>query len=202
MAALARVRSTDKPMHPRGTVHRGTLRRTGVADPVAGSGSPFLDTAGVDPVVVRVSRSVGLPRPWPDVNGLAIRVPTPDGPADLLLNGTGRGRLGRFVLAPSTRGVGRFCTTLLPLASPSGPVLVAAEPVGPLAWRLLWAPAWSRASAWRVFGRLELAPAEEAEDVDVTFDPAAGAPPGLTVPAWQRELRAPSYAAARRARGA
>jgi len=67
-----------------------------------GTGAAWLDDAGEDDVVVRLSRAVGLPPPAPDVFGLALRVPTAGGRyGDLLFASTGLGRLTRFTLTPA-----------------------------------------------------------------------------------------------------
>ena len=82
---VAAVRPTAKPLHPRGTVRRGRLHRHGAEPP---TGVAFLDVAATDEVLVRESRATGLPRPLPDVQGLALRVPGPGGPVtfDAVLN--------------------------------------------------------------------------------------------------------------------
>lgn len=204
VALLSRVRRVDKPMHPRGYVAPAVLRRHGTS--AERSGAAFLDEAGEDDVLVRVSRSIGLPAPWPDVNGVAIRVPSPDaagGTADVLLSGTGDGRLTRYLLAPTLRETGGFCGTLLPYGSPTGPVHLGARQQDAVTWQLVWSRAWAPGSAWTSFAVLELDPSAVAarEDRDVAFDAVRAAPPGLEVLGWHRRLREPSYAAARRSRG-
>src|SRR5687767_13894650 len=67
--AAARVRRT-KPLHPQGRVGSGTLD---VTTPLPGLGVPLLATQGSHRCTVRWSRSMGLPRPLPDIEGLAIR---------------------------------------------------------------------------------------------------------------------------------
>lgn len=207
VALLSRVRRVDKPMHPRGYVAPAALRRQGGHGGAAErSGAAFLDEAGEDDVLVRVSRSIGLPAPWPDVNGIAIRVPSPDAPggtADVLLSSTGDGRLTKYLLAPTLRETGGFCGTLLPYGSPTGPVHLGARQRDALTWELSWSRAWAAGSAWTPFATLELDPTAVAarEDRDLAFDAVRAAPPGLEVLGWHRRLRAPSYAAARRSRG-
>lgn len=204
VALLSRARRVEKPMHPRGYVAPAVLRRHRTsAEP---SGAAFLDEAGEDDVLVRVSRSIGLPAPWPDVNGIAIRVSSPGaagGTADVLLSGTGHGRLTRYLLAPAVRETGGFYGTLLPYGSPTGPVHLGARQRDAATWELLWSRAWAPGSAWTSFAVLELDPSAVAarEDRDIAFDAVRAAPPGLEVLAWHRRLREPSYAAARRSRG-
>ncbi|WZH38887.1 MAG: hypothetical protein PIR02_09495 [Microbacterium enclense] len=71
-AVAQRLRS-PRPIHSRGVVLRGELSWIPDAAP---AGIAFIDEApaGALPVVARVSRSLGLPAPLPDVIGLAVRV--------------------------------------------------------------------------------------------------------------------------------
>ena len=88
------ARPAAKPLHPKGSVMRGTLHRFGAEDR---TGAAWLDQAGDDQVLVRQSRAVGLPSPVPDIFGLAVRVPTEGGRhGDLLFASTGLGRLTRL----------------------------------------------------------------------------------------------------------
>lgn len=85
LAAAARLRG-GKAVHPHGATHRALLRIDGA--PTAPTGSTLLSTPAEWAAVVRVSRSVGLPRPLPDLLGMAIRVPDAYGPErhqDLLM---------------------------------------------------------------------------------------------------------------------
>jgi hypothetical protein len=194
IAGVSRLRATDKPMHPLGTVRVARLRRHGGA----GTGAAFLDEAGEDDVLVRFSRSLGLPPPWPDVNGLAIRVPDGDDEhADLLLSTTGAGPTSRFLLLPTRQASGPFLSTLVPYGSPTGSVLLGARSLSDDTWELAWA---RPRSAWSPFGILEVS-SEPGRDLDLSFDATRAGPSGLEVPDWHRRLRAPSYRAARRARG-
>lgn len=194
VTALALLRPAAKPMHPLGAVFTGRLHRPGTVGQVTGSG--FLDGAGDDEVLVRVSRSVGLRSPLPDVNGLAVRVPG-EGGGDLLLSTTGRGRLTRYVLlahrAPRT---GTF-TSLVPYRTATGPVHVGARAAGADRFELLWA---RPAGDWRRFGEIVLAPGP-GTDRDLSFDAILNPLDGLDNYEWYRRLRGPSYAAARRLRG-
>jgi hypothetical protein len=197
-SAAGRLRPDSKPLHPRGAVTSATLRRFGLAD---GCGVPWLDEPGVDSVLVRLSRSLGLPAPWPDVLGLAVRVPMAEGGhADLLMSSTGTGALSRFLLVPARRPGAATYSTLLPYRAPTGAVLLAATPApGPDALRfdLRLAPPRGR---WRVFANLQVR-AADACDEDIAFDPMTNTVPGLRPYDWVRQLRAGSYRAARHARG-
>lgn len=201
---VAHVRGT-KPLHPQGAVLGGRLLRHGGAR----SGIAWVDTAGEDDVLVRLSRSVGLPSWSPDVQGLALR----HHDADVLLSVTGSAPVLRHVLRPQrTAGHGAY-TCLLPYRGPGGPVLIGAQvrpartlpraPAevaeklrdAPLRLRLVWA---RLAGPWRPFGWLEVGGlAQDALDVPVRFRPAQ-VPAGLDTYDWVRRVREPSYAAARR----
>ncbi len=190
------ARPAAKPLHPRGSVVRGTLRRTGAAER---TGAPWLDDAGEDSVLVRQSRAVGLPAPVPDIFGLALRVPTGEGRhGDLLLASTGLGRLTRFTLTAARSPHRRPLTTLLPYRTPAGALLVSAvfrdETTLGLAWAL-------GAGDWHEFAELVLDrdPVDEA-DLLMSFDPVRNTLPGLETYDWVRRLREPSYATARRSR--
>lgn len=190
------ARPTDKPLHPRGSAVWGTLHRFGGRD---STGAEWLDQAGEDRVLVRQSRAIGLPAPWPDIHGLAIRAPTGDGGhGDLLFATTGLGRLTRFTLTAGRSPIRRPLTTLLPYRTPVGAVLLSAvfhdESRVELAWAI-------RSGAWNRFGEL-LLPRDTVDETDapVSFDPVRNELPGLESADWVRRLREPSYAAARQSR--
>lgn len=195
-------RRRPKPLHPVGEVVAGKLVRRGGTEP---SGVPWLDEAGTDDVIVRFSRAIGLPRPLPDIFGIAVRVRVDDRPADLLLATTGLGRLTRLVLAPATSRGSRPFTTLLPYRGPRGPLFIAARPVADLdrpgparpALELLWSRGFG---PWVEFGRIDLA-GTSGPDPSISFDPIAHPLPGLGIYRWVRRLREPAYRAARDASG-
>lgn len=195
--AVARLRAADKPLHPRGSLITGSVHRRGLDAPV---GVPWLDEAGSDTVTVRLSRSVGMPAPLPDVHGLAMRIPLANGHADLLLATTGRGRIGRFLFSPSIDRSARAYTTILPYRTTSGPLLLAAFPADSDGREFELACA-SLQGPWRTFGRLEVG-TDRHEDPAVSFDPVLNTLPGLDPYGWVASLREGSYVAARRARGA
>lgn len=186
-AALRRT----KPLHPEGHLRRATVTRTG-ADPA--TGCAWLDEPGTDDALVRVSRGIGLPGTVPDVHGMAIRVSLDGAVGDLLLASTGTGRLSRFLLTATRSAGGGPLGTLLPYRSPRGPVLIAAVPESPLAFRLQRS---GLAGDWVPFGRLELGE-DLGDDTQVSFDPVVNVLPGLATYDWVRRLRGPAYRTARR----
>jgi hypothetical protein len=209
LAAVARARQ-GKPMHPRGAVLAGRLVRTGCRPPV---GVPWLDEPGTDDAVVRLSRGAGLPEELPDLLGLAVRVPGPDGrPVDLLMSSTGTGLLTRWLPQPRWEAAGGYCSLMgyragagtvvlgaLPERTgvPSDPPPATAQAVrGSLAFTLVAAPPWE---PWRPFGRLELGAPSDPLDPAVRFDAVLNPPPGLVADGPVARLREPSYAGARQA---
>ena len=67
--AASKVRG-QRVLHPRGRTSAGRLVVTGGTS----YGAPLLDQPGEYDVLVRRSRSAGLPAPLPDIHGLAVRV--------------------------------------------------------------------------------------------------------------------------------
>lgn len=192
--AVAVVRPAAKPLHPRGEVLQGRLFRTG-ADPA--TGVPWLDDAGEDDVLVRRSRAIGLPGSVPDIHGLAVRVPLPNGGyGDLLLASTGWGRLTRFVLTASRSPQGRPMTTLLPYRTDRGPLLLGARATGEESFELAVA---APEGDWARFAELRLS-AVPATDPEISFDPVANQLPGLEQYDAVERLREPSYHTARASR--
>lgn len=214
LGALARLRG-GKPMHPRGAVFDAVLtRHRGPA-----WGVPWLAETGTDPAIARLSRGAGLPAPWPDVLGLAIRLPggSPghDAPIDLLLSTTGRGAMLRHV--PLVRRDGAaFYSSIMAYRSDAGPVRVAAVPEPdsvpsepePLAGAVAGVDlcftllAARGLGGWAPFGRLRLTDPVPSLDPDVRFDAVQHPPPGLRPDGAMARFRAPAYARARAGRDA
>lgn len=193
LSVMAAVRRAAKPLHPAGAVVLGRLERTRT-QPV--TGIPWLDDPGVDEVLVRRSRAVGLPETLPDIHGLAVRVPIGSGHADLLFASTGRGAVTRFLLTVSRSPEGRPLTTLLPYRSPAGPLLLAATAAGPDRFTLSCA---AGTGGWHDFGTLVLSDSPGGDEL-VSFDPVLNTIPGLDNYEWVRRLREPSYSMARGSR--
>ena len=198
LVASAR-RGGRKSLHPRGEVLPALVRRMGSTTK---TGVRWLDEAGTDRVLVRQSRSLGLPHPFPDVLGLALRIPEEShGYGDVLLATTGTGVPGRFLLRPVGHAQRAAYSSLFPYRTPIGPLVLAAFPTGRSGlFELAWAPLLGR---WRRFATLDLlhgAADAEGPDAPIAFDPVLNVIPGLEPYGWSRRLREASYAASRRAR--
>lgn len=192
-----------KPLHPKGIVFEASIRRTGSQ---AGWGSRWLDEPGDDVGIARLSRSVGLPAPVPDIHGLALTFTGDDNERhDVLLATTGLDRWGRFVLIPRSEPYRCSYGSLFPYRSPRGLVHVAAAPLSTLgspeppervSFRLQVAELGGR---WHDFGSIELtAPRSGPTDTPLRFDPVVYPLPGLRWPVALQQLREPAYVAARR----
>ncbi|GIG36515.1 hypothetical protein [Cellulomonas pakistanensis] len=192
------LRRAPRPLHPRGVVRHGTL----LVDDAGAPGARELGAPLVVPAVARVSRSAGLPAPLPDLFGVAVRWQVGGLTHDLLLSGTGLGRLSRFVLVPRRRPLDGPHGTLMPFLDAEGrPLLVAAVPApdaprdGGVDLVLLSARPGGR---WHRLGRL-VCPARpgDRDDPGLRFDPVLHVPGDLRVPGWAARLRLPSYRRAR-----
>lgn len=71
LAGVAKLRG-GKAVHPHGVSYTARLAVDGA--PAAPRASELLSTRAEHPAIVRFSRSVGLPRPLPDLLGMSIRV--------------------------------------------------------------------------------------------------------------------------------
>lgn len=194
----ARLRGT-RSLHPVGVCGTGTISVT----PGPGSGVVLLDDPGPHPCLVRWSRATGK-REGRDLEGLAVRI---EGPAagDVLLASTGTGTVGRHVLTVRDRHDHGPVTTLLPLSTGRGPLLLRLDPEvvpvptldqgddvddPPTAYRLLVA---APGQPWHERGRLEISWTDR--DCTRRHDPVGHPPAGTwTHPLWAR-LRDPAYAA-------
>lgn len=195
LADVAGRRTRRRPLHARGIVLPASLRIGDDPD------APGAVEAFSGPAVVRLSRATGLPRPWPDVHGLAVRWERDGRAESLLLSGTGTGTVSRFVLAPRRRVVDGPFTTLMPFRAPGGPVVLGARPTarpdGGLDVLLLSS---RLRGPWYRWGALRVdAPGAAAADDVVRFDPVLDCPSGLATYRWAAALRLPAYRHARRA---
>lgn len=210
--AIARRLRHPRPIHSRGVVLSGELRWIPDA---AAAGIPFVDAAPTTPapVVARVSRSLGLPSPLPDIVGLALRVDTTpwDGrtgsAADIELASTGWNVPARFALLAHRRVERARLGTLLPYRGERGPVLLVARtrsgrPAAtdpreiPEADDAPWVLTIGHATPlgpWHPFAVLELRLDADQDDRGLRFDAVRRPVPGSRAYAWVRAVRQPSY---------
>lgn len=189
----AAVRRT-KPLHPVGHVGDGVLR---VISPRPDLGVPLLATAGDRPCLARWSRAMGLPAPLPDFEGLALRfAPEVAGGGDVLMASTGTGRVGRHLLLLRRPGHHGPQSTLLPVATDAGPLLVCATPEGsdepPRRFRVRVALG---SSDWDDVGMLEVT---WGHDEPIRFDPVEHQLVGTRQYPVVTTLREPAYFLARK----
>jgi hypothetical protein len=202
-SALAGFLRRDKALHPIGHHGAGQLR---VTDPDPDLGIAAFSEVDDLPCEARWSRSMGLPTGWPDIEGLALRLPGcgPDGAdADLLFASTGTHAWSRYLL--TVRPPGRFglMTTLLPVRAGGRAVTFRVTPVAtsrgvddlpPTAYDL----AVARGNGpWRPLGTIDVA--WSRSDTDQRFDPVARPLEGIEQFAFVSALREPAYVAARSA---
>jgi hypothetical protein len=206
-ALLQRLRH-PRPIHSRGVALEGTIRFLTGSSP---TGLALFDSPPAAEIAVsaRVSRSLGVPSPLPDVIGLALRLAAPTGPADVLLASTGFGFPSRFWLALQRSPSRARFTTLLPYRSTRGPVLLAARTIEPenlptalpacaaalenTTWRLRLYSA-TPTGPWHPFAILELGRAAGSPlDTPDRYDPVRHPLPGFAWYRWERTVREPSY---------
>jgi len=124
--AVAHRLRHPRPIHSRGVVLSGDMRWIPDATP---AGVSFIDDAppGPVPVIARVSRSLGLPAPFPDIIGVALRVDTAaweDGTA----RGEGASRVATGHAASGSGAVAR--ETITRATSGHGPSAIGNGPSG------------------------------------------------------------------------
>ena len=115
LGLLAAVRRR-RAFHPTGEAFTGTWTAADDSLPPLLPSRPW-------PVVVRLSKGVGLPGELPDVLGLAIRIVDLQAPGDhqdLLLASSGSSRTTRRLLAPTTDHGGTHYSTITPYRTPLG----------------------------------------------------------------------------------
>jgi hypothetical protein len=199
-AALRMVRG-PRPIHPNGSVYVGQV--DWVSPGARNSGIAWIDTpppSGEQRVIVRVSRSVGLPAALPDVIGLAFTFTTERGAADVELASSWFGRPGRFLLRPTRSSTGAF-GSLMPYRGDFGAVLLGARVVhrADESWRIDLLHA-TPTSSWSRFAVVSLGPESRPDSADLRFDPIVNPLPGADTYDWTRRLRQRSYRVARRSR--
>jgi hypothetical protein len=114
LAAVAGLRR-GKAVHPHGVVYGARLVVEGV--PAAPRAATLLAESGEHAAIVRFSRSVGVPRPIPDLLGISIRVPNAYGETrhqDLMLVSSADAPIVHHVFLPATDVQQRPYTSSLP----------------------------------------------------------------------------------------
>lgn len=188
----ARLRGT-RALHPVGIHGTGAL----VVAARAPTGVTVLDESGPHTCRVRWSRSTGRRQGF-DIEGLAVSFDGPSG-GDLLFASTGTGPLTRHLLTLRDRPNHGPVTTLLPLSTRHGPILVRLDPVAegdpPTAYDLFVA---APGGPWSRRGRLAL----EWSEADSTrrHDPVGHPPAGAWVHPLLARLRDPAYVASQQVR--
>ena len=196
--AAAVVRRT-KPLHPVGRVGHGILT---IDVPAPEWQVPLLAATGERHCLVRASKAMGMPEGVADIDGLALRFQAEgaepeESEGDILLAATGTSALGRYVLRlrqPRHHGP---LTTLLPVRTRHGALLVQVRPVGlaadpPSQYAVSVAGATSE---WTRVGTLSVV--WEREDMMLRFDPLRHVLQGTEQYPLVRTVREPAYAAAR-----
>jgi hypothetical protein len=204
--------------HPHGVGFSGLLVPTGDMGAEILRGRPR-------EVILRLSRSVGLPESMRDPCGLSLRVPNAYGPGlhqDLLMVSSGTGRVHRHLLLPAQGFLDRPYSTLLPYRLMQRLVLIGAQgsnpggpgsnPGGPgpslaeltrrdhagLEFDLTVATLggdWRQAAKLQLGERLDDA---QVEDLDLNPRNCGG---GLELAGAINRLRVPAYRASQRGRG-
>ncbi|MBW3668547.1 MAG: hypothetical protein KY443_04965 [Actinobacteria bacterium] len=193
--ALSAVRR-KRVFHPVGSGHEATVTFDG-----DGPAELFRRTEP-QRAVVRLSRGVGLPESWPDILGLAVKLPDAYGPGrdqDFLLATSGSGAATRHLLVPTRATAGRPYSSILLFRVGDELVVIGALPEGddPPVFRLVVA---GPAGAWRPVGRLEVG-AALPDDVsrELRYNPANTGPDIRPIGPLNR-LRDPAYRGSQRAR--
>jgi hypothetical protein len=128
LAALAAARGA-KAVHPTGVVYRARLVVHGAAD--APRGASLLATPGEHVALMRFSRSLGLPRPVPDLLGVSLRVLDAYGPGrhqDFMLVSSVDRAILHHIFVPATDAQQRPYSSSLPYRAGGETFLVGVVP--------------------------------------------------------------------------
>jgi hypothetical protein len=167
-AGLAALRRA-KGLHPRGPAFAARLRVHGA--PWAPAGSALLSRPGEWPAVVRFSRAIGLPPPFPDLLGAALRVPDAYGPGrhqDVLVTSSADRALMHRVFLPARSFAGRPYSSSLPYRAGDDAFILGLVPQGGRAFTLALARGGER---FRPLGTLEIGARLPADAEALRFHP-------------------------------
>ena len=132
--ALAAAVRGGKAVHPHGAVHAATVTITGGPD--APPAARLLREPAEHRALIRFSRSLGLPRPLPDLLGMSIRLPDVHGPGrhqDFMLVTSADLPIVHHGFLPATDVWQRPYTSSLPYRAGGDSFLIGAlpDPDGP-----------------------------------------------------------------------
>lgn len=128
LAAVAAIRR-GKAVHPHGAVYEAELTIT--AGPGAAGGAELFAPSAPRPALVRFSRSLGLPRPLPDLLGMSVRVPDAYGRGrhqDFLMVTSVDAPVGHHLFLPASDVQQRPYSSSLPYRAGGRTLLVGALP--------------------------------------------------------------------------
>lgn len=189
-----------RPLHPQGATYAATVTMSGRG----ASGVAWLDEPRQYDASVRVSRAMGLPLALPDIYGIALRLaPAGAPPVDLLFASTGDSPVRRFMLALRPRVQAGPLTTLLPVRSRRGSLVLrlaaaVSDPVRELSLPARLSLAYAHgAGPWHDVGQIRVGALLDAETERDRHDPLLHELPGTQQYPVIRALRAPAYRAAR-----
>jgi hypothetical protein len=201
-------------LHPRGRSFTGQWETLGNVR--RRWGAALLDTPQTWPAVVRVSKGVPTPAGWPDVLGLAIRLPVGDAPTgsvDVLLSSSGRMPVLRHVPMPR-RDFGGGYGSLLAYRAGGRRVFLATRPAPGIGDTLdqltrtagegleLILMAATRWSGWHPVAAVRFGTLLDAHtDATLAFDPITNHAADLVPVGGLQRLRGIVYRASQQGRG-
>jgi hypothetical protein len=122
-----------RAFHPRGALFTAHVSLAHTDEVIAGAAPTLtaLGGPGEHRALVRVSKAVGTADSWPDLLGLAVRLPLPGGPVDLLFTTVGRHRLTGAMFGVATGWCTRPYSTVLPYRADGVLVRLGLDPQEP-----------------------------------------------------------------------
>jgi hypothetical protein len=202
-------------LHPRGRSFTGEWQT--IATPDHRWGAALLDVPGRQPATVRISKGAPTPTGWPDVLGLAVRLPGSDcgtGPIDLLFSSALRTPILRHIPCPR-RDFGGTYGTLLAYRAGTARVFLATMPARALGVTLadvvraatsrgivFTVAAATRWGSWRPVALVRFGvPLSDDADAALAFNPIANHAPDLVPVGRLQRARGAVYRASQLGRG-